>query len=94
MAKFKKIKGSITAPLGFRAAALFCNVKTLGTGKGSNKGQKHDLALIVSDVPAKAAAEGLALACQVFPQTDLTIEYFRHVGGNKPDNNNYEEVTS
>jgi len=30
----------------------------------------------------------------VFPQTDLTIEYFRHVGGNKPDNMNYDEVTS
>ena len=55
MAKFKKISGSITAPLGFRAAALFCDVKTLGTGKGSDKGQKRDLALIVSDVAAKAA---------------------------------------
>ena len=55
MANFKKIRGSITAPLGYKAAALFCDVKTLGTGKGSNKGQKHDLALIVSDVPAKAA---------------------------------------
>ncbi|MDP6914689.1 MAG: bifunctional ornithine acetyltransferase/N-acetylglutamate synthase, partial [Verrucomicrobiota bacterium] len=55
MAKFKKIRGSITTPLGFRAAARFCGVKTLGTGKGSDKGQKRDLALIVSDVPAKAA---------------------------------------
>ena len=55
MAKFKPIKGSITAPLGYRAAASFCDVKTLGTGKGSNKGQKNDLALIVSDTPAKAA---------------------------------------
>jgi len=55
MNKFKKIRGSITAPLGFQAAARFCNVKKLGTGKGSNKGKKRDLALIVSDVPAKAA---------------------------------------
>ena len=55
MTKFKKIRGSITAPLGFQAAARFCNVKKLGTGKGSNKGKKCDLALIVSDVPAKAA---------------------------------------
>ena len=55
MAKFKKIRGSITAPLGFQAAARFCNVKKIGTGKGSNKGQKRDLALILSDVPAKAA---------------------------------------
>ena len=55
MAKFKPIKGSVTAPLGYRAAAWCCDVKTLGTGKGSNKGQKNDLALIVSDTPAKAA---------------------------------------
>ncbi|SVC09882.1 uncharacterized protein METZ01_LOCUS262736, partial [marine metagenome] len=55
VAKLKKIRGSITAPLGFGAAARFCDVKTLGTGKGSNKGQKRDLALIISDVPAKAA---------------------------------------
>ena len=55
MAKFKPIKGSVTAPLGYRAAACFCDIKTLGTGKGSNKGQKNDLALIVSDTPAKAA---------------------------------------
>ena len=50
MTKFKKIRGSITAPLGFQAAARFCNVKKLGTGKGSNKGKKRDLALIVSDL--------------------------------------------
>ncbi|MBC8242834.1 MAG: bifunctional glutamate N-acetyltransferase/amino-acid acetyltransferase ArgJ [Verrucomicrobia bacterium] len=55
MAQFKKINGSITAPLGFRAAACFCDVKTLGTGKGSDKGQKNDLALILSDAPATAA---------------------------------------
>ena len=55
MAKFKKINGSITAPLGFRSAACFCDVKTIGTGKGSDRGQKNDLALIVSDAPAKAA---------------------------------------
>ncbi|MEE2948110.1 MAG: bifunctional glutamate N-acetyltransferase/amino-acid acetyltransferase ArgJ [Verrucomicrobiota bacterium] len=55
MAKFKQIKGSITAPQGFRTAACFCDIKTLGTGKGSKKGQKNDLALIVSDAPAKAA---------------------------------------
>jgi len=30
-------------------------VKSLGTGKGSDKGQKRDLALIVSEVPARAA---------------------------------------
>ena len=52
---FRKISGSICAPLGFKAAAVFCDIKRLGTGKGSEKGQKRDLALIVSDVPAAVA---------------------------------------
>lgn len=51
----KIIPGSITAPRGFRAAGIFCDIKRLGTGKGSNKGKKRDLALIVSDAPATAA---------------------------------------
>ena len=49
------IPGSITAPKGFRASGVFCDIKRLGTGKGSNKGNKRDLALIVSDVPATVA---------------------------------------
>src|SRR5205085_12241026 len=53
--RFKTITGSICAPLGFRAAAVFCDIKRLGTGKGSEKGKKRDLALIVSDVPAAVA---------------------------------------
>jgi glutamate N-acetyltransferase/amino-acid N-acetyltransferase len=52
---FKEIAGSIVAPQGFRASGVFCDIKKLGTGKGSNKGQKRDLALIVSEVPAKVA---------------------------------------
>jgi glutamate N-acetyltransferase / amino-acid N-acetyltransferase len=52
---FKIIPGSICAPLGFKASAVFCDIKRLGTGKGSEKGQKRDLALIVSDVPAAVA---------------------------------------
>ena len=55
MKSFHSIDGSITAPQGFLAAGLFSDVKSLGTGKGSNKGQKRDLALIVSEVSAKAA---------------------------------------
>jgi glutamate N-acetyltransferase/amino-acid N-acetyltransferase len=51
----RKIPGSICAPLGFKASAVFCDIKRLGTGKGSEKGQKRDLALIVSDVPAAVA---------------------------------------
>jgi glutamate N-acetyltransferase/amino-acid N-acetyltransferase len=52
---FREISGSIVAPLGFLAGGVFCNIKRLGTGKGSNKGQKRDLALIVSEVPATVA---------------------------------------
>jgi glutamate N-acetyltransferase/amino-acid N-acetyltransferase len=56
MAKpYQRIPGSITAPRGFVASAVFCDIKRLGTGKGSNKGKKRDLALIVSEVPATAA---------------------------------------
>src|SRR3974390_520425 len=53
--QFKKIPGSIVAPEGFLAGGVFCDIKRLGTGKGSNKGQKRDLALIVSEVPATVA---------------------------------------
>ena len=52
---FRQILGSICAPRGFRCAAVFCDIKKIGTGKGSEKGRKHDLALIVSDVPAAVA---------------------------------------
>src|SRR6476619_5282143 len=52
---FKVFNGSVTAPQGFRAAGVFCDIKRLGTGKGSQKGQKRDLGLIVSDVPAAVA---------------------------------------
>jgi len=49
------IDGSVTTPAGFRASGVFCDIKRLGTGKGSNKGQKRDLMLIASDVPATVA---------------------------------------
>jgi glutamate N-acetyltransferase/amino-acid N-acetyltransferase len=52
---FKEISGSVVAPKGFLASGVFCDIKKLGTGKGSNKGQKRDLALIVSETPATVA---------------------------------------
>jgi glutamate N-acetyltransferase / amino-acid N-acetyltransferase len=52
---FKEISGSIVAPRGFIAGGVFCDIKRLGTGKGSSKGRKRDLALIVSEVPAAVA---------------------------------------
>ena len=54
-AKLTALQGSIVAPRGFRASGVFCDIKRLGTGKGSEKGKKRDLALIVSDVPATVA---------------------------------------
>ncbi|HSP64277.1 MAG TPA: bifunctional glutamate N-acetyltransferase/amino-acid acetyltransferase ArgJ [Pyrinomonadaceae bacterium] len=53
--RLKTIPGSICAPRGFKAAAVFCDIKRIGTGKGSEKGRKDDLALIMSDVPAAVA---------------------------------------
>ena len=53
--KLKAIEGSVVAPQGFRASGVFCDIKRLGTGKGSDKGQKRDLTLIVSDVPCSVA---------------------------------------
>ena len=53
--KFTNVPGAILAPQGFLASGVFCDIKRLGTGKGSNKGQKRDLALIVSEVPATVA---------------------------------------
>ncbi len=55
MKSFKTVSGSIIAPQGFKAAGVFCDIKRLGTGKGSQKGKKRDLALIVSDAPATVA---------------------------------------
>src|SRR5947199_3839977 len=52
---FKVIPGSIVAPRGFKASGVFCDIKRLGTGKGSEKGKKRDLALIVSESSATVA---------------------------------------
>ena len=52
---FPTVSGSVIAPQGFRASGVFCDIKRLGTGKGSNKGPKRDLALIVSETPATVA---------------------------------------
>ena len=54
-AKLTAIPGSIVAPRGFSASGVFSDIKRLGTGKGSDKGNKRDLALIVSEVPATVA---------------------------------------
>jgi len=53
--KLVEIPGAVVAPRGFLATGVFCDIKRLGTGKGSNKGPKRDLALLVSTVPAAVA---------------------------------------
>jgi glutamate N-acetyltransferase/amino-acid N-acetyltransferase len=53
--KFTEVPGSIVAPKGFAASGVFCDIKRLDTGKGSAKGNKRDLALIVSELPATVA---------------------------------------
>src|SRR5215212_6370967 len=60
---FRVVEGSVTAPKGFRAGAVFCDIKRLGTGKGSNKGKKRDLAILVSD--ARCAVAGMFTTSQV-----------------------------
>ncbi|HMJ91702.1 MAG TPA: bifunctional glutamate N-acetyltransferase/amino-acid acetyltransferase ArgJ [Candidatus Acidoferrum sp.] len=53
--KFTDVSGGVLAPRGFVGGAVFCDIKRLGTGKGSNKGAKRDLAIILSEVPATTA---------------------------------------
>lgn len=70
---FKDVPSAVVAPRGFLAGGVFCNIKRLGTGKGSDKGQKRDLALIVSTVPAACA--GMFTTNQVCaPPVKLCIE--------------------
>jgi len=51
----KIIEGSVNAPRGFQSAGVYCDIKRLGTGKGSDRGRKRDLALIVSGNPCAVA---------------------------------------
>lgn len=53
--KFKPVDGAVVAPQGFLAGGVFCDIKRLGTGKGSDKGRKRDLCLLVSETPAAVA---------------------------------------
>src|SRR5215469_18635512 len=53
--KVTEINGSVIAAQRFKASGVFCDIKRLGTGAGSEKGAKRDLALIVSETPATVA---------------------------------------
>ena len=39
--KFAEVPGAVVAPQGFLTSGVFCDIKRLGTGKGSNKGKKR-----------------------------------------------------
>jgi glutamate N-acetyltransferase/amino-acid N-acetyltransferase len=73
---YKPLPAGIAAPRGFHASEVFCDIKRLGTGKGSEKGAKRDLGLIVSAEPAVAA--GLFTTNQVCAApVRLCVEYLR-----------------
>lgn len=77
--KITEIPGSVVAPKGFLAGGVFCDIKKLGTGKGSDKGQKRDLALIVSEAPAVAA--GLFTTNQICAApVKVCLEHIRRNG--------------
>ena len=77
--KITDIPGSVVAPKGFLAGGVFCDIKKLGTGKGSDKGQKRDLALIVSEAPATAA--GLFTTNQICAApVKVCLEHIRKAG--------------
>lgn len=52
---YRTIPGSVTAPKGFQAAGVFCDVKRLGTQKGEGQDGDLDLSMIVADKPCAAA---------------------------------------
>lgn len=54
---YSSIVGSVVAPIGFHASGVYCDIKRLGTGKGSNKGMKRDLAVIYSESSCVVAGQ-------------------------------------
>lgn len=71
------ISGSVTSPQGFSGEGIFCDVKRLGTGKGSNKGKKRDLAVIFSEPPCVAA--GMFTTNQICAApVKVCVEHLKH----------------
>jgi len=71
------ISGSVTSPQGFSGGGIFCDVKRLGTGKGSNKGKKRDLAVIFSESPCVAA--GMFTTNQICAApVKVCVEHLKH----------------
>jgi len=65
------LEGGVTAPAGFRAAGVTCGIKKTGA---------PDLALIVADVPATAAAVFTTNRAQAAPVV-VSREHLAHSGG-------------
>ena len=67
----------MTSPQGFSGEGIFCDVKRLGTGKGSNKGKKRDLAVIFSEPPCVAA--GMFTTNQICAApVKVCVEHLKH----------------
>lgn len=75
-------------PVGCRGGGCgLCKVRILsGTYQCRKMSCRH--------ISPEAAEQGLALACQLFPQTDLSIECLRRQGPGDYNNKNQQEVLS
>lgn len=81
-------QGKRCVPVGCRGGGCgLCKVRVLsGDYRRGRMSCQH--------VPPEAASQGLALACQLFPQSDLSIECLRRKGEGDHNNKNQQEVSS
>ncbi len=81
-------QGKRCVPVGCRGGGCgLCKVRVLsGSYQRGQMSCKH--------VPDEAASQGVALACQVFPRSDLNIECLRQAGVGNHNNKNQQEVSS
>lgn len=81
-------QGKRCVPVGCRGGGCgLCKVRILS-------GKYQCAKMSCRHVPPEAAMQGLALACQLFPQADLSIECLRRPGQDDHNNKNQEEVLS
>ncbi len=81
-------QGKRCIPVGCRGGGCgLCRVRVLSGAYRSGRMSCHH-------VPPGLASQGLALACQVFPQSDLSIECLRRNGEGDKNNKMKQEVPS
>ncbi|MGH8464299.1 MAG: 2Fe-2S iron-sulfur cluster binding domain-containing protein [Pseudomonas sp.] len=81
-------QGKRCVPVGCRGGGCgLCKVRVL-----SGAYQCHKMSC--RHIPTEAARQGLALACQLYPETDLSIECLRPHGQDDHNNKNQQEVMS